>query len=75
METFGRGCLYSIILIIILLFISVLVGQTINIPIYIFIPVVIVLFIYAKKVTENKGKDNKNMSNIVEEPNNQDNKF
>ncbi|WP_165279883.1 hypothetical protein [Paenibacillus protaetiae] len=52
METFGRGCLYIIIGIIVVLFLAVLVGGTITIPWFIFIPLIILAFWAASR----KGK-------------------
>lgn len=49
METFGRGCLYCILEVIILLLISVFIGRTINIPWIIFIPMVALTFYVASK--------------------------
>lgn len=52
MDTFGRGCLYIIIGVIIVTALAVIVGGTINIPWYIIIPLIILAFWAASK----KGK-------------------
>ncbi|ULO09507.1 hypothetical protein H1230_12450 [Paenibacillus sp. 19GGS1-52] len=44
MKTFGRGMLYSIILIVILLVISFLIGDVITLPWYVFIPLVFLVW-------------------------------
>ena len=54
METFGRGCLYCIIGVAILMLLAMMLRTTINIPWFIFIPLVILAFVYASKKTNNK---------------------
>ncbi|UQZ35544.1 hypothetical protein C2I18_19670 [Paenibacillus sp. PK3_47] len=44
MKTFGRGMLYSIIAIVILLAISFVIGETITLPWYVFIPLVVLVW-------------------------------
>lgn len=53
METFGRGCLYLIIGMVVLLLLALLLGTTITIPWFIFIPLVIIAF----AVAASKRKD------------------
>jgi hypothetical protein len=57
METFGRGCLYIIIGIGVLLLIAIVTQSHINIPIFIAIPLVILAFYIAKKKTDDKKDD------------------
>lgn len=56
METFGRGCLYIFVGILILLGIAILTQSHINIPLIIAIPLVILAFWVAKKKTDEKNK-------------------
>ncbi|MBB6669597.1 hypothetical protein [Cohnella nanjingensis] len=44
METFGRGCLYIIIGVIVLVILAFMIGGTIQIPWFIVIPLVILAF-------------------------------
>ncbi len=43
-KTFGRGMLYSIIVVAILLVISFVIGETVYLPWYIFIPLLILMW-------------------------------
>lgn len=52
METFGRGCLYIIFGVIIVMAMAFIVGGTITIPWYILIPLIILAFWAASR----KGK-------------------
>ncbi|WP_162531875.1 hypothetical protein [Bacillus sp. FJAT-28004] len=52
METFGRGCLYIILGVLLVMVLAFIVGGTITIPWYIFIPLVVLAFWAASK----KGK-------------------
>ncbi|MBU5483747.1 hypothetical protein KQI86_05345 [Clostridium sp. MSJ-11] len=54
METFGRGCFYCIMGVVVLLVISFIIQSTINIPWFIFIPLVILAFWVASKKSKNK---------------------
>ncbi|MFA9559761.1 hypothetical protein ACERII_20840 [Evansella sp. AB-rgal1] len=56
METFGRGCLYIIVGMVLLFFLAVLTQSHINIPIFIFIPLVILAFVIAKKKTDENNR-------------------
>ncbi len=56
METFGRGCLYIIIGIVVLMFLAFLTQSYINIPFIIAIPLVILAFWVAKKKTDEKNE-------------------
>lgn len=49
METFGRGCLYCIMGVAALLVLAFITRSTINIPWFIFIPLVILAFWAASK--------------------------
>lgn len=49
METFGRGCLYVIVGMIVLFILAAVTGSHINIPLFIFIPLVILAFWVASK--------------------------
>ncbi|WP_020621299.1 hypothetical protein [Cohnella laeviribosi] len=49
LETFGRGCLYIIIGIIVLMVLAFIIGGTITIPWFIVIPLVILAFWIASK--------------------------
>jgi len=49
LETFGRGCFYLIIVVLVLLGLSALTQSTINIPWFILIPIVILAFWIASK--------------------------
>lgn len=49
METFGRGCLWLILGMVGLLFLAFITRSTINIPWFIFIPIVIFVFWLASK--------------------------
>ncbi|WNS45377.1 hypothetical protein [Paenibacillus sp. MMS20-IR301] len=44
MKTFGRGMLYSIIVVVILLAISFVIGKTITLPWFVFIPLVVLVW-------------------------------
>ncbi|WP_196121167.1 hypothetical protein [Anaerobacillus alkaliphilus] len=55
METFGRGCLYIIIGIVVLMFLAIITQSHINIPLIIAIPLVILAFWVAKKKTDDKN--------------------
>lgn len=44
MKTFGRGMLYSIIVVAVLLIISFLIGDTVTLPWFVFIPLVILVW-------------------------------
>ncbi|MEW9097090.1 MAG: hypothetical protein AB2417_18590 [Clostridiaceae bacterium] len=54
METFGRGCFYCIMGVVVLLVISFIIQSTINIPWLIVIPLVILAFWVASKKSKNK---------------------
>ncbi|MEK3733738.1 MULTISPECIES: hypothetical protein [unclassified Paenibacillus] len=56
METFGRGCLYIIVGMILLLLVAILLQTSIHIPWFIFIPLVIIAFVIAAN-RSNKNKD------------------
>ncbi|WP_163536243.1 hypothetical protein [Gracilibacillus sp. YIM 98692] len=56
METFGRGCLYIIIGMVVLFLLAVITQSHINIPIFIAIPLVILAFFIAKKKTDDKDE-------------------
>ncbi len=56
METFGRGCLYIIVGIGVLLLLAIVTQSHINIPIFIAIPLVILAFFIAKKKTDDNNK-------------------
>ncbi|MFD2042962.1 hypothetical protein ACFSTA_01420 [Ornithinibacillus salinisoli] len=56
METFGRGCLYIIIGMVLLFIFAVFTRSYINIPFFIAIPLVILAFYIAKKKTDDKNK-------------------
>lgn len=56
METFGRGCLYVIIGIGVLLLLAIVTQSHINIPFFIAIPLVILAFYIAKKKTDEKNR-------------------
>lgn len=49
METFGRGCLYIIIGMVVVMILAFFVGGTITIPWFIFIPLLIFAFWVASK--------------------------
>ncbi|WP_164779552.1 hypothetical protein [Paenibacillus kobensis] len=49
MESFGRGCLYIIVGIIVLVLIAFFIGGTLTIPWYILIPLIILAFWAASK--------------------------
>jgi len=49
LETFGRGCLYLIVVVLILLALSAITQSTINIPWFILIPIVVLAFWIASK--------------------------
>lgn len=57
METFGRGCLYIIIGMVLLLLLAMLLGTTINIPWFIFIPLVIIAFVVAASKSNRRDDD------------------
>ncbi|WP_167392983.1 hypothetical protein [Paenibacillus ihbetae] len=57
METFGRGCLYLIIGAVVLLLLAMLLGTTITIPWFIFIPLVIIAFVVAASKSNRKDDD------------------
>ncbi|AIQ58563.1 hypothetical protein [Paenibacillus borealis] len=44
MRTFGRGMLYSIIVVVILLAISFIIGDTVTLPWFVFIPLVLLVW-------------------------------
>lgn len=44
MKTFGRGVLYSIIVVAVLLMISFIIGDTVTLPWYVFIPLVLIVW-------------------------------
>ncbi|MGM8216334.1 hypothetical protein ACLIA0_12255 [Bacillaceae bacterium W0354] len=54
MELFGRGCLYSIIFVVIMFVLAMLAGGTITIPWFIFLPIVGFIWWLAYKVTKDK---------------------
>ena len=54
METFGRGCLYIIIGIIVLMVLAFIIGGTITIPWFIAIPLIILAFYIASQKSKNK---------------------
>jgi len=54
METFGRGCLYIIVGIVILMLLALLTQSQITISIFIVIPLIIIAFWIAKKKTDKK---------------------
>lgn len=54
METFGRGCLYIIVGIVVVMVLAFLTRSTINIPWFIFIPLVILAFWVASKKSGGK---------------------
>jgi len=49
METFGRGCLYIIVGIIVIMALAFFIGGTITIPWFILIPLIILAFWAASK--------------------------
>ncbi|WP_404407063.1 hypothetical protein [Jeotgalibacillus malaysiensis] len=57
METFGRGCLYLIIGAAVLLGLAFITQSHIQIPFFIFIPLVALAFYIAKKKTDKKRED------------------
>ncbi|MFE9279648.1 hypothetical protein ACQKLN_28050 [Paenibacillus glucanolyticus] len=57
METFGRGCLYIIIGMIVVLLLAILIGSTITIPWFIFIPLVIIAFAVAASKSKRRDDD------------------
>lgn len=57
METFGRGCLYIIGGLAVLLILAIITQSHINIPFIIAIPLIIVAFWIAKKKTDEKNKN------------------
>ncbi|ACX67488.1 hypothetical protein SAMN04488688_102246 [Paenibacillus sp. cl141a] len=57
METFGRGCLYLIIGMVVLLLFALLLGTTITIPWFIFIPLVVIAFAVAASKSKRKDDD------------------
>lgn len=54
METFGRGCFYLIIGMVVLLLLAILLGTTITIPWFIFIPLIIIAFVIAASKSKHK---------------------
>ena len=56
METFGRGCLYIIVGIGVLLLLAIVTQSHINVPIFIAIPLIILAFYFAKKKTDDKNR-------------------
>ncbi|MGG1878877.1 hypothetical protein ABDI30_15090 [Paenibacillus cisolokensis] len=56
METFGRGCLYIIVGMVLLLLVAILLQTSIHIPWFIFIPLVIIAFVIAAN-RSNRNKD------------------
>jgi len=57
METFGRGCFYIIVGVVVLMLMSVMLQSQIDIPWIIAIPLIVLAFWGASIKT--KGKDNK----------------
>ncbi|MGC6584817.1 hypothetical protein ACPV3A_07555 [Paenibacillus sp. Dod16] len=57
METFGRGCLYIIMGMVGLFLLAILLGTTITIPWFIFIPLIIIAFAIAASKSKNKDDD------------------
>lgn len=57
METFGRGCLYCIIGVAVLLFIAFILQAHINIPWFIAIPLIALAFWIASEKTKSKNDD------------------
>ncbi|EFU38759.1 hypothetical protein PVOR_28444 [Paenibacillus vortex V453] len=57
METFGRGCLYIIIGMVVVLLLAILIGSTITIPWFIFIPLVIIAFAVAASKSKRRDDD------------------
>ncbi|MDF0728518.1 hypothetical protein PY093_17930 [Cytobacillus sp. S13-E01] len=53
METFGRGCLYCILGVVVLLFFAFVTQSTIQLPWIIFIPLVLLAFWAASKKNKN----------------------
>jgi len=49
MDTFGRGCLYCIVGVLVVFLFAFIAQTTINIPWFIFIPLVILAFYVASK--------------------------
>ncbi|CAG9621873.1 hypothetical protein [Sutcliffiella rhizosphaerae] len=56
METFGRGCLYIIVGIGILLFLAIITQSHINVPWIIAIPLIFLAFYFAKKKSDEKNR-------------------
>ncbi|WP_202079005.1 hypothetical protein [Caldalkalibacillus salinus] len=52
METFGRGCLYIIVGIGVMMLLALVTQSHINIPLIIAIPLIIFAFVVAKKKTD-----------------------
>ena len=57
METFGRGRLYIIMGMVGLLLLAILLGTTITIPWFIFIPLIIIAFVIAASKSKRKDDD------------------
>lgn len=57
METFGRGCLYCIIGVGVLMFLALITQSHINIPWFIALPLVALAFWLAAKKTDEKKND------------------
>lgn len=56
METFGRGCLYIIVGVVVLFFLALITQSHIIIPWFIVIPLIILAFYLARKKTDEKDK-------------------
>jgi len=56
MEAFGRGCLYIIVAMAILFFLTVITQSHITIPWFIVIPLIALAFWIAKKKTDEKNE-------------------
>jgi len=49
MDTFGRGCLYCIVGVLVIFILAFITQSTIHIPWFIFIPLVLLAFYFASK--------------------------
>lgn len=56
MKTFGRGMLYSIIVVVILLAISFMTGETVTLPWFVFIPLVLIVWGIAFYQSKNEDR-------------------
>ncbi|WP_170006270.1 hypothetical protein [Bacillus fonticola] len=56
METFGRGCLYNIVFVAVMMVVAFIFQANINIPFFIAIPVVLGLFYLAHVRTRDKNR-------------------